>query len=130
MYHFILLAIFNGLIFFFAKGQASDKKAFSRAIRICSENDNYLWSSEDRYFTNGLELRYSYLSPSSYRNSGFHQAQKSIISFAIGQEIYTPDNTKYSAIQYFDRPYATGPPHRRFSTAGTFVSGGPVTSRR
>lgn len=107
MYHFLLLAIFNSLTLFSAYGQASEQKTFCRAILISSENDNYLWSSGDRYFTNGLHLSYSYLSPASYTTSELHRPLKTIISFAIGQEIYTPDNIKYSEIRFFDRPYAS-----------------------
>lgn len=54
------------------------------------ENDALTFFNEDEYFTQGLELR----------------ADKEGERFAIGQQIYTPDNKRTSELIENDRPYA------------------------
>ncbi len=103
MYRFMILSLLNMSLLLQAYCQ------ITQAVRITSENDNYVWPFHDRYFTNGLRLSYSQLQknpwivPRKQHQNSFH---KTILHFQLAQEIYTPDNIKKSDLIEFDRPYA------------------------
>jgi len=103
MYRFVLLSLLNVFLLLQAYCQ------MTQAVRVTSENDNYIWPFHDRYFTNGLRLSYSqiqkkpWIVPRKQHQNSFH---KTILHFQLAQEIYTPDNIKKSDLIEFDRPYA------------------------
>jgi len=88
-------------------------------LGIYFEND--LFAGTDRYYTNGAKLSWSSPDLSEYRDSPYASPflplfdlipyineaayQKNLV-FAIGQSIYTPDNTESYDLSRNDRPYA------------------------
>jgi len=88
-------------------------------LGVYFEND--LFAGTDRYYTNGAKLSWSSPDLSEYRDSPYASPflplfdllpyinetayQKNLV-FAIGQSIYTPDNTESYALSKSDRPYA------------------------
>jgi lipid A 3-O-deacylase len=68
---------------------------------LISDNDLYTSPTNDRYYTNGLELFYRYL--------GTRQTEKlakNITEFRIGQYIYNPQSPDVEDVIYHDRPFA------------------------
>jgi hypothetical protein len=88
-------------------------------LGVYFEND--LFAGTDRYYTNGAKLSWSSPDLSEYRDSPYASPflplfdllpyineaayQKNLV-FAIGQSIYTPDNTESYDLSRNDRPYA------------------------
>jgi len=88
-------------------------------LGVYFEND--LFAGTDRYYTNGTKLSWSSPDLSAYRDSPYASPflplfdllpyinetayQKNLV-FAIGQSIYTPDNTESYDLSRNDRPYA------------------------
>jgi len=83
--------------------------------------ENDLFAGTDRYYTSGAKLSWSSPDISEYRDSPYASPflplfdllpyinetsyQKNLV-FALGQSIYTPDNTESYALDRNDRPYA------------------------
>ncbi|OLY90951.1 hypothetical protein SAMN05444008_11315 [Cnuella takakiae] len=65
---------------------------------LTNENDNYTLTYTDRYYSNGIFLRYT-------QAGGFREAQKGSITIEAGQKIFTPYtfNTEYR--KTLDRPF-------------------------
>jgi hypothetical protein len=74
------------------------QKSFSKEIGLISDNDLYVSTYYDRYYTNGTFLYYRYLSKSSNL--------KKIHEFRIGQQMYTPQFASSLQLKTIDRPYA------------------------
>lgn len=88
-------------------------------LGVYFEND--LFAGTDRYYTSGAKLSWSSPDLSEYRDSPYASPflplfdllpyinetayQKNLV-FAIGQSIYTPDNTETYDLSRGDRPYA------------------------
>lgn len=70
-------------------------------IGIVTDNDLYISTKNDQYYTNGLQIFYRYLSKKSKP-----QVLKKINDIRIGQFIYTPRQIYIDDEQVFDRPYA------------------------
>lgn len=94
------------LVSCFALVQAQDTTAiYTKELTIISENDNYNFTKQDRYYSNGLFLRYQWLAkqPSSPRlATKLHRIE-------AGQMIYNPHLNRRSLEQVLeqqDRPYA------------------------
>ncbi|WP_166461182.1 lipid A deacylase LpxR family protein [Flavicella sediminum] len=85
---FVLLQKFSA----FAQGN------FSKEIGIISDNDLYVTTFRDRYYTNGTFLYFKYLGKSTQR--------KRIHEFQIGQRMYTPNQVYESETGLRDRQYA------------------------
>lgn len=64
---------------------------------LVNENDNYAFSYTDRYYTNGIMLRYVAARPAA---SG-----KRTIGFEVGQQIFTPFTYSLKYRQFMDRPF-------------------------
>jgi lipid A 3-O-deacylase len=105
----ILVSLFVGGAVASASAQSSGSRAFS----LTQEND--FWAGTDRHYTHGIKLAYGLggdQAPAwSERLSahlpavGFEQ-QSNIITFSVGQYIYTPANVRIATLNSFDRPYA------------------------
>lgn len=70
-------------------------------IGIVTDNDLYTSTKNDQYYTNGLEIFYSYLSKKSKP-----QFLKKINEIRIGQYMYSPRFIYKDEEQMFDRPFA------------------------
>lgn len=75
--------------------------AQSRQIGTLLENDLYTSSVNDKYYTNGIELFYRYLSKDTTGNT-----VKKIYEFRAGQHIYNPQSVKAEDPGVHDRPFA------------------------
>jgi lipid A 3-O-deacylase len=72
-------------------------------ITVVSENDNYNFSKEDRYYTNGFFIKYNKLGKADESKS-----VKIIHRFEAGQKIYNPHYNRRnvaSVLATMDRPY-------------------------
>lgn len=89
---FLLLVFSLGLL---GKTAAQDNHA--RALGFQSDNDAYLLRKNDRYYTNGLALRYQWRKK---------DGPALIHSLELGQKIFTPLNRNIRSTAQIDRPYA------------------------
>jgi lipid A 3-O-deacylase len=94
------------LISCFAFAQAQDStNVYTKEFTLITENDNYNFTKQDRYYSNGLFIRYQWLAkqPSSPRlATKLHRIE-------AGQMIYNPHLNRRSLEQVLeqqDRPYA------------------------
>jgi hypothetical protein len=85
---------------FFSFSILSQQK-FSKQISFTTDNDLYVSSEKDRYYTNGMFLSYRYLSQIKKENQ-----EKRILEFKIGHEMYTPYSAVVQNINEHDRPFA------------------------
>lgn len=70
-------------------------------IGIISDNDLYTSSVYDKYYTNGFEFFYRYLS-----NNSNEKIQKKITELRLGQYVYNPQTRLADDINRNDRPFA------------------------
>jgi lipid A 3-O-deacylase len=89
-----------------AVGKTQDSmRMFKRELTLITENDNYNFTKKDRYYSNGIFLRYQWLSrtvDSTKPIIKIHRAE-------AGQLIYNPSLNRRSLEQVLaqqDRPYA------------------------
>lgn len=75
--------------------------AYAQEIGIVTENDLYVSTVRDQYYTNGLEFYYRYLI-----NKTPESVAKKTIDFRLGQYMYNPQTTKAIRISLHDRPFA------------------------
>ena len=87
------------LVFLFTITGFSQEK-FSKEFSFVSDNDLYVSSAKDQYYTNGLFFTYRAIA------SDFGNLTKKIYEFQIGHEIYTPFKPTTSSILGHDRPFA------------------------
>jgi len=73
---------------------------YSKEIGVLSDNDLYVSSFKDRYYTNGIFVYYRFVSQKNKKIT------KKIIQFEIGQQMYTPHHSDSPLIEEQDRPYA------------------------
>jgi hypothetical protein len=97
----LLFTLFICLSHFFSEAQTNTYKS---EFGFRSENDSYLASGKDRYYTNGLLLTFrTALDQSTLRNK---KLNKMIFEFEAGQKIYNPQSGSILDIVYVDRPFA------------------------
>lgn len=92
-YSYLIIAIFPFVFF------AQEK--FSKEIVLLTENDLYVSTSRDRYYTNGFFLNYRYLT-----NKKPEKLEKRILEWQIGHEMYNPNKSTVQSISEHDRPFA------------------------
>lgn len=95
MKYFIL-----SLVLFISSFTISQEK-FSKEISLITDNDLYVSTSRDRYYTSGVFLKYRYLSDK--KNASI---EKRILEWQIGQEMYTPFKATVDDFSKQDRPFA------------------------
>ncbi|MEI6947570.1 lipid A deacylase LpxR family protein [Paraflavisolibacter sp. H34] len=89
-----------------SRSQAQDKgpettPTYRNSLTVTSENDNYTLQFHDRYYTNGLMIRYSRaIMPRAGR-----RAYKKVWSAELGHQIFTPYDISRSYRTTLDRPY-------------------------
>jgi hypothetical protein len=75
-----------------------ENKSYSHQLALISENDSYTFKIIDRYYTNGIAVRYSKALPAG--------GKKKLFNAEIGQNIYTAyDVRKNYYAENLDRPY-------------------------
>ena len=80
-------------------GQSAGSKSFSQQLSVLTENDRYLMQGRDRYYTNGLMIKYQNL----------HRAKnpaiiKQVDQYEMGQKLFTPYSRKIYDVSQIDRP--------------------------
>lgn len=90
------LVVFLIMSSVFAFGQGK-----SIEIGLVTDNDLYTSSKNDKYYTNGLEVFYKFLSKNEKS-----EVNKKITEFRIGQYIYNPRSISSEDIATNDRPFA------------------------
>lgn len=91
--------IFSGIFLFFSICIFSQQK-FSKEISFVNDNDLYISTSKDQYYTNGMFLAYRTLVTHSTK------LYKRIYEIQLGHEIYTPYRANVTNIARHDRPFA------------------------
>ncbi|WP_306352072.1 lipid A deacylase LpxR family protein [Flavobacterium sp. '19STA2R22 D10 B1'] len=66
-----------------------------------TDNDLYISTSRDQYYTNGIELYYRYL---THKKS--ETLEKKTVEFRAGQYMYNPQTVRAVSISLHDRPFA------------------------
>lgn len=77
------------------------QEKFSKQFSFVNDNDLYISFYQDRYYTNGAFLNYSYLSTKKS-----DKIQKKIYNFQIGQKLYSPFKANVQFLSEHDRPFA------------------------
>ena len=95
MKHFFFLIIFFISSFIFTQ------EKFSKEIKLITENDLYVSTNRDRYYTNGFFLNYRYLT-----DKKSEKLAKRIFEWELGHEMYNPNKSTVEKISEHDRPFA------------------------
>lgn len=74
---------------------------YKNVFSITNDNDLYISTTQDRYYTNGVFLTYSFASDSISNNQ-----LKKIYTFELGQKLYSPYRANVRDISEHDRPFA------------------------
>ena len=94
------------LISCFAFVQAQDTSSvYTKEFTLITENDNYNFTRQDRYYSNGLFLRYQWLA----KNVSSPRLATKLHHIELGHMIYNPHLNRRSLEQVLeqqDRPYA------------------------
>jgi hypothetical protein len=77
------------------------QEKFSKEVSFITENDLYVSTQRDRYYTNGMFLNYRYLTKTENP-----KLEKKIFEFQVGHEMYTPYKAGVNSIDEHDRPFA------------------------
>lgn len=77
------------------------QEKFSKEVLLLTENDLYVSTKRDRYYTNGFFLNYRYLAKTKKE-----QQAKRIFEWQIGHEMYNPNKPTVTNISEHDRPFA------------------------
>lgn len=81
--------------------KAYAQKQYSKAFSLINDNDLYISTSQDRYYTNGVFLKYSFAT-----NGDSKSLLKKIYAFELGQKLYSPYKASVRNIAQHDRPFA------------------------
>lgn len=77
------------------------QKKLKREISFLTDNDLYVSSENDRYYTSGIFLGYKYVS-----NKKTEKLEKRIYEWKLGHEMYTPFRASVQSVFLHDRPFA------------------------
>ena len=102
------------LLFFPVLSALSQTKTYKNELGFNSENDSYLGTGQDRYYTNGLFINFrSAINPKFHFDSAFATANpnanvsvKKIWSLSIGQQLFNAQTGAVPNITFVDRPFA------------------------
>jgi lipid A 3-O-deacylase len=94
---YILLISLNGIC---------QSQNFKHELGFNSENDSFLASGQDRYYTNGLFINYR-SAFSVKKETDTLKYRKKIWSISVGQQIFNAQSGAVPNISYIDRPFAS-----------------------
>lgn len=80
---------------------AHSQRAYDHEFSFSNDNDLYISTSQDRYYTNGMTFGYRYLADSTQISA------KKIYQFRLGHKMYTPFKATVSSPELHDRPFAS-----------------------
>ena len=75
--------------------QKEETKNRASEVGVILENDLFTSTVNDKYYTNGFEIYYRYLTPKKKQNQ-----LKKITEFRVGQYIYNPQTIRAERIDY------------------------------
>ncbi|MBK0383856.1 lipid A deacylase LpxR family protein [Pedobacter sp. SD-b] len=93
------------LFIFISLSGYSQIKSYQNELGFKSENDSYLGTGQDRYYTNGLFITYKRASKTKNYTDSLDFTKK-IWSASIGQYMYNAQSGQITDIKYVDRPFA------------------------
>lgn len=110
---FLKACLLAAFLFFQLQQQATAQNksatAFDKSISFTSENDSYLFTKADRYYTNGIFLK--------YRKTGLKNGKKNIRQLELAQMLFTPKRKfDENDLQYFNNGYPINTIDRPFSS--------------
>ncbi|TYP96507.1 uncharacterized protein DUF2219 [Tenacibaculum adriaticum] len=88
-------------LFFFVSVTISAQKQYAKEFSFVNDNDLYISTKQDRYYTNGMFFSYRYLSEKSSK-----KIIKKTYKLQVGHEMYTPYKAIVATILEHDRPFA------------------------
>jgi hypothetical protein len=93
----------NSLVYFFLLFTFSllSQKKFTKELSFITDNDLYVSTQNDRYYTSGIFLSYKTISKKQSAN-----IDKTIYEWKIGHEMYTPYRASIESKLFHDRPFA------------------------
>lgn len=99
------MRIFAALLFAFQLFYTSaQEKSLNREFQVEADNDAYTLNlTRDQYYSNGVYLRYRFLTDSSKWKSG---VDKVVRSYDINHRIFSPKHLFWTDSAQMDRPYA------------------------
>ena len=102
---FIFTLILSSTFTVLSLSAISQTKLYQNELGFKSENDSYLATGQDRYYTNGLFITFKRASKTkNYIDS--LQFTKKIWNATIGQYMYNAQSGQITNINYVDRPFA------------------------
>jgi lipid A 3-O-deacylase len=102
---FIFISILFPSLIISSLSAISQTKLYQNELGFKSENDSYLATGQDRYYTNGLFITFKRAAKTkSYTDS--LKFTKKIWSATIGQYMYNAQSGQINDIKYVDRPFA------------------------
>jgi lipid A 3-O-deacylase len=100
-YSFKLLVIFLFATF----SVAAQHKMYKNEFGFKSENDSFLATGQDRYYTNGLFISFRRAQKPNVQPDS-NNFNKKIIEFSFGQSLYNAQTGAVPNINFVDRPFA------------------------
>ncbi len=100
--NFIRLKVF---IFFFLSSTSliAQEKVMKRELQVESENDSYTSLTRDRYYSNGIYIRYRVLANFAKWSPN---VSKVIRSYHLNHRVFSPKHLFWHDVNDMDRPYA------------------------
>ncbi|MDB0611105.1 lipid A deacylase LpxR family protein [Tenacibaculum maritimum] len=77
------------------------QKKYAKAFDFLNDNDLYISTRQDRYYTNGMFFSYRYLSTQKEQ-----KLEKKIYEFQLGHHMYSPFKATVQMHEDHDRPFA------------------------
>lgn len=77
------------------------QRKYSKEINFTNDNDLYVSTKRDRYYSNGMFFSYRFIS-----NFNNEKVAKRTYEFQIGHHIYTPFKAVVQSVSLHDRPFA------------------------
>lgn len=91
--------LFCMCVVFTANSQPTKKSLYSTELGLVVDNDNLFFNLYDGYYTNGIFLKLN-------KAAQTRKQKKKIISYELGQLIFTPGSRRISYYSEIDRAYA------------------------
>ncbi|TDQ27744.1 lipid A deacylase LpxR family protein [Tenacibaculum caenipelagi] len=89
------------LLFFLFSLHSFSQRKYAKEFNFLNDNDLYISTYQDRYYTDGAFLTYRYLSKKQFEN-----IEKRTYEIQIGHHMYTPFKSVVETVEEHDRPFA------------------------
>lgn len=98
----IFKTLFISLFLYCSLSAISQPKTYKNELGFNSENDSFLGTGQDRYYTNGLFINFR----SAINQKDTTKFKKKIWELSIGQQIFNAQTGAVPDITFVDRPFA------------------------